>query len=485
MNMLSIRFNKFICTMLKVLLILIIIAGTMICIADFDGFTLMGTIVITSILSGAVFCEYKIIRSELKLKNKIIFIFLIAIILRILWLLNTDNTPNSDFAVMYYSAGELLNGNSSILKGVNYAGRFPHIIPVILYMAFMKYVFPQYNIIAMKIANLILGMVVLELIYLISSEVFKEKKYAIYSLCLAVIFPPLITYTTVFCSENLAMPFYLLSILLFIKNIDKSKTKSIFFILSSIFLGVGNVFRMIGGVILIAYMMYILIYNNEKILRKLKNIVCIIVPYLLVMVLISSFLQNISITDEPLWRGTEPKITSVLKGTNISSLGMWNIEDAEMVEKYTGDYDKIESECRRVIYERLTTTPVIKLAGFYLLKLSSQWCIGDFSGAFWTQKDMPDEKIVFKIGKFGFISFQLIYVLVLIFMFRGLKENHLKENKYLSLFYIIFLGYIAAYLITENQCRYGYIVCWNFIILGIDGLRGWNCKGKIYKIKGV
>ncbi len=84
-------------------------------------------------------------------------------------------------------------------------------------------------------------------------------------------FSPSITYTSVFCSENLAMPFYLLSVLIFIKNINKSRTKGYIFIVSSIVLGIGNIFRMIAIVILIAYVIYSIMYLKENILTKLKK----------------------------------------------------------------------------------------------------------------------------------------------------------------------------------------------------------------------
>ena len=471
MNMLSIRFNKFMNISLKVLLSIILITSIIMCFATFVGFNIAGTMVISLVLCISVYIEHKIVNSEIENKKKIIYILLISVVLRVLWLLNTDNTPNSDFAAMYYSAGEFVNGNSEVLKGASYGGRFPHIIMNIIYMALMKSVFPQYDLVAMKIVYLILGIVVLGLIYLISKEIFKDKKFSIYTLCLGSIFPPLITYTAVFCSENIAMPFYLVSVLLFIKNINTSKTKALIYILSSTFLGIGNLFRMIADVILIAYVLYICIYSKENVFNKIKNILCLVIPYLLVLVLTSSFLQKMNITDHPLWKGSEPKITSVLKGTNINTLGMWNAEDAAVAEENIGDYEKIDKECKKIIYERLTTTSPIRLAVFYVQKLGSQWCIGDFSGALWTQKDMPDDKMIFKIGAFGSMPFQLIYVVVLIFMFIGLRKKNINDEPVISLLNLILLGYIGAYLITENQCRYGYIVCWIFIFLGIDGFK--------------
>lgn len=473
MNMLSIKFDKFMNVALKVLLSVIIITSIIMCFATFVGFNIVGTLVITSVLCISIYVEFNIVNSEMNYKKKITYIILISIFIRVLWLLNTNSTPNSDFAAMYYSAGEFLNGNKDILKGTNYAGRFPHILMNILYMILVRFVFPQYNLIAMKIVYLILGTLSLGIIYLISKEIFKDKKYSIYTLCLGSVFPPLITYSAVFCSENLAMPFYLISVFLFIKNINNSKAKSIIYLLSSVFLGVGNLFRMIADVILIAYALYILIYSKEHLLKKTSNILCIIIPYVLVLVLTSSLLIKMDITDHKLWKGAEPKITSILKGTNINSMGMWNVEDAAIGDENIGDYEKIESECKRIIFERLTTTSPVRLSWFYVQKLGSQWCIGDFSGSLWTQKDLPDDKMIFKIGTFGSMPFQVIYVVILFFTFAGLRKKYSDDNKAISLLKLILLGYIGAYLISENQCRYGYIICWLFMLLGMHGFKGY------------
>ena len=47
------------------------------------------------------------------------------------------------------------------------------------------------------------------------------------------------------------------------------------------------------------------------------------------------------------------------------------------------------------------------------------------------------------------------------------------DNKAISLLKLILLGYIGAYLISENQCRYGYIICWLFMLLGMHGFKGY------------
>lgn len=536
--------NRFINITLKVLLCIILIAAVPMCFISLYGSSIAGTIVISLVMAASLFMGYKIINSNMDNRKKALLLFAIAAALRILWLMNADNTPNSDFNTMYYEGNQFIHGNSQVFKGTSYAARFPHFIMTILYMGLMQYLFPQTNLCAMKGVNLFLGLVVIWIIYAAANEIFEDRKKSLYTLLIACIFPPFITYTSVFCSENLAMPFYMGAVLLFLKAVHKSngnisgkdradscsnidsygngnsysninsyvngnccgdgnsndnsmdseeiKSKSDinirsdirgkgnikdnrksfeFLIMSGIVLGIGNLLRMIADVVLIAYVLYIVIYFKDGILKKIADILCVTLPYFMILVCVSTGLQKMNITENPLWRGSEPKITSVLRGTNISSLGMWNVEDTAVAENNIGNYDEIEKECKDIIYQRLTTTNPLKLTAFYIGKVASQWCIGDFSGSLWTQKDMAAEKIIFKIGMFGSMPLQIIYSFILMMIFYGLRNRkNIILYPELNLFYIIFLGYIGAYLLTENQCRYGYIASWLFVVLGADGI---------------
>ena len=63
---------------------------------------------------------------------------------------------------------------------------------------------------------------------------------------------------------------------------------------------------MIAYIVLIAYIMYILIYDKEKILNKLRNITFILVPFILFFILVGNYLVSAGITDQKLWSGSEP-----------------------------------------------------------------------------------------------------------------------------------------------------------------------------------
>lgn len=474
MNILNEKFIGFMCIVLKGLLIIDLIASVGIIFASLIVVN-WGTIVFGIVLLLAIILGYKLIRNDMSSKNKLILILIIGLALRVLWLLNANSIPNSDFKTMYGCAGSFLNGDMSPFHGTSYIARFPHFTMTTLYMALMRFLFPVSNLLAMKIINLISSISVLLLIYLIVNKVFSNKKYGLEATLIGAIFPPFITYTGVFCGENIAMPFYLLSIYVFLLAIKNKRSK--LFVLCGIILAIGNLFRMIALVVLIAYLIYLLIIHNEKILNKVKQMVLITVPYLMIIFVVSSLLQNAKITEYPLWRGSEPKITSVLRGTNINSNGTWNPEDAKLVEDNLGDYDKIDKLCKTIIMERLTTTPGLKLAQLYIVKFALQWSVGDLCGSLWTFMDVDQSNVILPINVVNIIGvqasavFQLIYAVVILLVLIGMfNKNTIYKDKSISLFLLILCGYGATYLITEGQPRYSYIACWVLIILAVNGL---------------
>lgn len=413
-------------------------------------------------------CIFAIKNKKINNKWKLFIILFLGFILRGLWLLNINSSPTSDFRVIYEVAESLFEGDVGAFWGNGYIGRFPHLTIMTLYMAFMIKVFPVKNLLAMKIFNLLFGVLTIYLIYLLAKEIFKSKKLGLYAASIAVIFPPLVTYVGVFCTENIAIPFYLLSTYIFVLVVQK-KVNKYYLILSGIMLSFGNLFRMVATIMLIAFAMYIIIYTKDNLLEKIKKLALYLIPYFLVLITVSFSLQSLGVTEFPLWKGSEPKITSILKGSNLESWGRWNEEDASIVNNNNYDYELIEEESKKIIIERLTTTPPLKLAGFYLVKFVNQWNEGDFGGSYWSKLYVPEEEIIIDVK---LKVLEIFYMGTLILVFLGLI-NRRKNNSdsEINLIYLILCGYGVMCLITESQARYSLIIAWVFIILAIEGIR--------------
>ena len=287
MGKISKGFTTFMVTALKVLLVCAVIGSIGFTFTIIDNFNISALIVL-GIIVATIYLGYKLVKSDISDSNKIGIVLLWALIIRTLWLLNVNSIPNSDYQTMYSAAGNFLDGDNSMFWGNSYIARFPHLTIMVLYMALMRGIFPIENLLVMKGINLFCGVAVVLLIYLIVKKVFENKKYGLYSAIITAIFPPLVSYTAVFCTENIAMPFYLLSIYVFLL-VMKDKQNWQLLSLCGIFLAIGNLFRMVALVVLVAYAIYIILYCRDKIIIKARNVLVIGAFYGIVVCSVSGY----------------------------------------------------------------------------------------------------------------------------------------------------------------------------------------------------
>lgn len=446
------------------------------------------TFVVLAIYILTIIISYFLIRADnIKQFIKILSFIFIGLTIRILWNININAQPFSDFKTMYECANYLLHGDNSAFKDFGYIARFPHLSYMIVYMSFFIKYFKD-PILVMKGVNIILSLIDMYLIYLISLKIFKREKLALISLSITSLYPPMIAYVGMLVTENIAIPFYLLSIYLLLKYID-NKFDFKFIFLSGILLGIGNLFRMVGNVVLVAYVIYILIYIADDIKNKIRKVALITVGFLIVLLLGNGALKIYKISEVNLWHGKEPNITSILKGSNIESGGFFNEKDANLSEKYNFDEDRIKEEAKEIIEERLTKITSYKLATFYIGKFISQWSEGDMSGTYWSESGAVDGwsqigatsyPIKFRVSSNAVLIFQLFYSILIVFSFISLfnKKRISSENSEINLFYIIFCGFGILYLITEIQGRYAYIISFVFVILALSGIEHKFIKDK-------
>lgn len=472
-------FDTFLVWALRIL-ILFIIGGTIVKSYLFDEVTKFSLVLIVlSILF--ILGIYISIKKDV---NKVIlmtFILIIALVVRLLWFYNIDSIPVGDFNRMFICAGDFLSGTTYMFKGTAYMGRFPHMTITVLYFALIRNIFSN-PLVAIKLINIIFSMINVVLLYFLGKEVFRSKEIGIGVMAFAAIFPPMIIYNNVFCSENMAIPLLIISVLMILKGYKSNNLwkTSLLICGAGIFLSLAQLFRPVGYVVIVAYIMYIFIYFKEGIKLKVLGVINVILSFILPWALVSYLLIALNITEYPLWHGTEPLSISMLKGTNIESQGRWNEEDSAIFNKYDGDYEKVDEEAKSIIKERLTETPKLKLLTFYITKFMNEWNTGDFAGAYWAENGLDEGynreeylnmlgktegKMLIRMSTEGIVYTKFFWVFIVIMTYIGLYRNRLERNYSIDLFYIIFGGASLFGLITEFQDRYTYPYSWIFIIL--------------------
>lgn len=417
---------------------------------------------IIAVSIGITCLIYKYSRNKKNYKKMIVVILAISLISRVAWILLVDTKPISDFGLIYTSGKQFANGEYWIFKGTSYMARFPHLTILTIYLGLFQKIFTN-ALLVIKLVNVVLSTISVYIIYLIGAELYDDREKGIRIALLAGFFPPFIIYNSVICSENLAMPFFLGSIYVFIVVIKEKKNKN-WFLLSGLLLSIGNLFRMVAYIIVIAYLMYLIIYWCRK--KFAKSCILILLSFFIPLYIANTVLLGLGITENSLWKGREPFLTSVLKGTNINAVGRWNEEDSKVPEMYNYDYEAVETAAKDIIKDRLTTTPFHKLIVFYIVKFTAQWSFGDFSAVSWSIGQPGVLSTTAALSTFVFLFSQILFIIMILYISMGLfNYKKYPENKMVNLLYIIFYGYGILYLITEQQPRYGYIVSWVFVVL--------------------
>lgn len=442
-------------------------------VLDFNHFRKGGNLFINILFIIIILCLFFNNKIKSYFKNSffekinIYHIILIAFLLRLIWIILIPTIPESDFGLMYRYGENVVLGDYHGFKNFAYFARFAHNTVTVLYFSFFYRVMEN-PLFLVKLFNVIFQTLAVYYMYKLVKEVFKKEKTAKMCAFLLTIFPPFIMYTVQTMSENIAMPFYIESVYLFFK-IKNSKGKKIIFylILCGFTLAIGNMFRMVGLVFLVAYGMYIFIYYGLKLF--IKRFIPIAISFWALMFIVSQSLISLGITEVHVWASKEPSITSIVKGTNIESGGKWNPSDALIPDRCNNDVNAIKEESKRIIFERLKETPPIELAGFYFTKLISQWNKADFGAFNWSvlyehKQVLP--RILENYEDEFLLIVSIVYIIILIRALKSLFKLRRSRRKEMNFFYILFGGFILLFLITEMQTRYAFIAAWIPIILG-------------------
>lgn len=342
---------------------LIYIAFIVLCSFGYGFFFNTSINIISIIILAGFFILIILFRKKLKIDCFIAFIknldlkyiLLIALFLRLIWVLLIPTKPFSDFAVMYNYAKDAAAGKYYGFYGIGYFARFAHDSITVLYFSLFYHITSD-PLIIVKLLNVVLQTLAVYYIYKLVLELFKDKIRANYSALLLAIFPPFVLFVSQTMSENMAMPFYIAAVFYFFKGLHaKGKSSIYYFVLCGILLSMANMFRMVGVVVLIAFAVYLLFYEGYK--KFFTRYPIILISFCFVFFIVSQSLVSAGVLETQLWNSKEPAITSVLKGTNIQYNGAYNDEDASLPIKLNYDSAAIKKAATEIIKKRLTTTP--------------------------------------------------------------------------------------------------------------------------------
>jgi hypothetical protein len=459
---------------------------------------------IISVLIGAVLIIliYKLCLKFNKYDKKIIIpvILFIAFIIQLFVILILPRLPTDDSqTVLSLAMGILNQGDFSTFNKGGYLYMFPYNFSIVLYYVTLLSIFPN-SYIVLKVFNILFSLVTTLIIYLIYKELnYKsnenENHYGI--LVFSVLYIPSILMSNFIYNDTIATAFFAATVFFVIKFIKEKSLK--YLIIFSILLSIGNYFRNIGIILLIAISIYFLM-NIKKI--KFKKILV----YFFIIVIIfytpvwstNIILQTTNIVDESIYKNSAPTYMWLNMGINDETFGFWDNFESYNIYQVQADYEKDKSLdlFKESISNKLSNMKISELVNMYYKKIMWTWTEGTFqidrygigesstdngrggmgmgmllSGysyeTYFTELfegDSVYRKIL--LWMLYIINF-LIYCFILIRLIRCIKYKNFGE----IFIVLIILGFVGFYIFWEIKSRYIYPIYPYLIILSYRGLK--------------
>ena len=407
-----------------------------------------------------------------RIKNNKYFLlalFLTALIIRVIWVLNIHSLPVSDFMQMYNGAQDILNGNIDALRGSEYFQTWVYQLGFTFFQYVIINIFGN-SIGVLKLVNAIITSCIPIVIYLICNTLKKGKSARVPAL-IYCFYVTSIAMTSVLTNQHLSTLLIYFGLYLLI-----SKEKYFFSIIYvGVIISLGNIIRPEGIIVIIAIVLF-LIFNDFENIKNPKRFLkynilrptLIVAIYLITSTMVSGAFKLSGYTDyslsnrEPYWK--------FVVGLNDKHGGLWNSEDGDLVNRYPlgekrDDYEK------QLILDRLKDKE--KVINLFNKKFRYMWTKNDFGSLSFSLNYKGASKhlmkLLLKIEKVQFIIIvSLAFLSVIISVFKRIKFG------YYHLFMIILIGYVLSHLILEVQTRYRYFIIPTLVILSIEAISSMN-----------
>ncbi|GFP78203.1 glycosyltransferase family 39 protein [Clostridium fungisolvens] len=401
--------------------------------------------------------------------------------------------PTADSqTVLSLALNMLYNNDYSSFQTGGYLYMFPFNYSIVLYLKTLLAIFPD-NYLVIKIFNILFTLVTTLMIYLIYKQInYKSKENDYGVLVFGATYIPVLLMSN-FIYNDIIGTALLTSAIYFIIRFVKEKTiKHI--IISSILLSMGNYFRGIGVLYLIAAIIYILLSFKKVGLKKVATAILIVVS----LFNIPNWTQNIALqltnkVSESITINSAPVYMWLNMGINMDRFGFWdNMQSYNIYQRQAG-YNKEESIelYKQSIENKLSNATFSDLVTMYYKKIVWTWTEGTYqidrygigdggttnqrmsmlSGYSYTtfatdlfKGDSPYRSSLLLIL---YVMNFLMYCFILIRLISSMKIKRYDE----AFLVLVILGFIGFYILWEIKSRYIYPVYPLLIVLSYMGFK--------------
>jgi len=403
--------------------------------------------------------------------------------------------PTADSQTVLSLALNMLykNDYSSFQTG-GYLYMFPFNYSTVLYLKTILAIFPD-NYLSIKIFNILFSLITTLMIYLIYKEInyrSKDNDYGV--LIFAAAYIPSLLMSNYIYNDIIATALLTSAMYFLIKFIKEKSIKYIIF--SSVLLSLGNYFRSIGVIVLIAGIIYIMLNMRKIGIKRLITSFCVLGLLFNIPSWAQNFvLKSTGIVSESVNNNSAPIYMWLHMGLNTDTYGYWDNMKSYNIYQRQANYNKEKSSelFKEEIKNKLFNTTFGDLAKFYYNKVIWTWTEGTYQietygigneasnssqrmgraqsqyiyTTFATSLLKGDS--VYRSGLIWiiYVTNFLMYCFILIRLITGIKTKRFDE----VFLILIILGFIGFYILWEIKSRYIYPVYPLMIILSYMGFK--------------
>lgn len=397
-----------------------------------------------------------------------IFIFIIAITVRLFIIFSLDTPPASDFAVLLNASRSLINGDLSFLED-GYFKLWSYQMGFVYFQSLLLRIWD--SIIILKLFNCLVCAATVCLIYLIAREFVCEKAAQVASLLYCFFAFPLF-YVTVLTNQFLAS--FLIYFGLYIV-IAKGIKLSCFlrYLIFAVLLAFSNVIRPESIIPLFSAVIFLVITVNKSSWKKnLLNVLILVGTYYLLFNLISNVFvwtglsPNGLTNNAPLWK--------FVLGFNHETNGMYTDNDGAYLLDQTAAL-QIVKERVFVSAEELFDLFKNKVVVFWGGQ-GIEWSLEHTFGGWHNLLNKSMWSIYLVLNNAAVTMVMLLYVLCIIGIAKYSKQSN-RDTRILLFINQVFVTF-GVYLLIEVQGRYAYHVQISLAVLAALGIAAISDKIK-------
>ncbi|NOW87999.1 hypothetical protein BCD91_000022 [Clostridium beijerinckii] len=406
----------------------------------------------------------------------LVFSFIIQMIIIFLF----TKLPTADSQTVLSLALNMLYRNDySSFQSSGYLYMFPFNFSTVLYLKTLLTIFPN-NYLVLKIFNILFTIVTSLIIYYIYKELnYKSRDNDYGVLIFASTYIPSLFMSNYIYNDIIATTLLTSSIYFLIRFVKDGSIKYI--VIASVCLSIGNYFRSVGTIVLIAAVFYILLQVKKIGVKKAITSFCILGVLFNIPNWSQNFiLQETNVVNESVNKNSAPIYMWINMGMNEDTIGYWDNMKSYNIYQRQARYNKEKSTelFKEEIKNKLSDMGFTGLAKMYYNKIIWTWTEGTYqietfgigNEAVSSSQRVGREEKVYSYNTFATELFKgdsvyrsgllwilyvmnfLMYCFIFIRMIGVIKEKKFDE----VLLVLVFLGFIGFYVLWEIKSRYIY-----------------------------